>query len=94
MTRTEKVIVILNWQVAPHELESLLLEHPLIADAAVIGIEDERSGERPKAFVVKRAGGEAYVGNLILVISSQNQKAAPQFQLDLFCPLLQSSLFT
>ena len=45
-------------QVAPAELEALLLEHPLIADAAVIGIPDERAGERPKAFVVKAAGVE------------------------------------
>ena len=41
---------------APAELEALLLEHPLIADVAVIGIPDERAGERPKAFVVKRPG--------------------------------------
>ena len=45
-------------QVAPAELEALLLEHPLIADAAVIGIPDERAGERPKAFVVKQPGVE------------------------------------
>ena len=45
-------------QVAPAELEALLLEHPLIADAAVIGIPDERAGERPKAFVVKQPGAD------------------------------------
>ena len=39
-------------QVAPSELEGLLLNHPDVADAAVIGIPDEYSGEVPLAFVV------------------------------------------
>jgi acyl-coenzyme A synthetase/AMP-(fatty) acid ligase len=34
------------------ELEGLLLTHPKIVDAAVIGIPDEDAGERPKAFIV------------------------------------------
>ncbi|KIH57980.1 hypothetical protein ANCDUO_11824 [Ancylostoma duodenale] len=39
--------------VAPAELEDLLLAHPLIRDAAVIGIPDKRAGELPRAFVVR-----------------------------------------
>ena len=42
----------------PAELEGLLLEHPAVADAAVIGIPDVESGEVPKAFVVKKQGEE------------------------------------
>lgn len=41
-------------QVAPAELESLLLNHGDIQDAAVIGKPDELSGEVPLAFVVKK----------------------------------------
>lgn len=41
-----------GYQVPPAELEGLLLQHEHITDSAVIGIEDERSGEVPKAFVV------------------------------------------
>ena len=37
---------------APAELEALLLSHPKIADAAVIGVRDEEGEEVPKAFVV------------------------------------------
>lgn len=40
-------------QVAPAELEAHLLDHPFVADCAVIGIPDDRAGEIPKAFVVK-----------------------------------------
>lgn len=38
---------------APAELEAHLLSHPAVADCAVIQVPDDRSGEVPKAFVVK-----------------------------------------
>lgn len=43
---------------APAELEALLLTHPAIQDAAVIGLPDEDAGELPLAFVVRKAGKE------------------------------------
>lgn len=43
-------------QVAPAELEAALLEHKDVADAAVIGVPDERAGELPYAFVVLHEG--------------------------------------
>jgi 4-coumarate--CoA ligase len=48
-------------QVAPAELEGLLLQHPGLSDAAVIGRPDERTGEAPVAFVVRRAAPAAAV---------------------------------
>ena len=41
-------------QVAPAELEHVLMNHPKIFDAAVIGIPDEEAGEVAKAFIVKK----------------------------------------
>jgi acyl-CoA synthetase (AMP-forming)/AMP-acid ligase II len=52
--RTKELIKYKGLQVAPAELESVLLGHPAIADACVIGIADEEAGEVPKAFVVKK----------------------------------------
>jgi acyl-CoA synthetase (AMP-forming)/AMP-acid ligase II len=52
--RLKELIKVKGFQVAPAELESLLLKHPLIADVAVIPVFDEHSGEVPKAIVVKR----------------------------------------
>ena len=50
--RIKELIKYKGYQVAPAELEALLLTHPAIADAAVIGIPHEEAGEVPKAFVV------------------------------------------
>ena len=50
--RIKELIKYKGYQIAPAELEALLLTHPRIADAAVIPLADEDSGEVPKAFVV------------------------------------------
>jgi acyl-CoA synthetase (AMP-forming)/AMP-acid ligase II len=52
--RLKELIKVKGFQVAPAELEALLLTHPAVLDAAVIGRPDERSGELPVAFVVAR----------------------------------------
>ena len=53
--RAKEVIKYKGYQVAPAELEAVLLGHPDIADAGVVGF--ERDGlEIPRAFVVKREG--------------------------------------
>ncbi|KAL0804569.1 hypothetical protein Bca101_097059 [Brassica carinata] len=45
-----------GYQVAPAELEALLLAHPEIADAAVIPIPDLKAGQYPMAYIVRTAG--------------------------------------
>jgi acyl-CoA synthetase (AMP-forming)/AMP-acid ligase II len=50
--RVKELIKYKGYQVAPAELEAVLLTHPTITDAAVIGVPDEEAGEVPKAFVV------------------------------------------
>jgi acyl-CoA synthetase (AMP-forming)/AMP-acid ligase II len=52
--RLKELIKVNGYQVAPAELEALLLGSPMVADAAVIGRPDERAGERPVAYVVFR----------------------------------------
>jgi acyl-CoA synthetase (AMP-forming)/AMP-acid ligase II len=54
--RVKELIKYKGFQVAPAELEALLLTHPGIADAAVVGVPDDEAGERPRAFVVVREG--------------------------------------
>jgi acyl-CoA synthetase (AMP-forming)/AMP-acid ligase II len=52
--RLKELIKYKGYQVAPAELEALLLEHPAVADVAVISSPDEEAGEVPKAFVVRK----------------------------------------
>ncbi len=52
--RLKELIKVKGFQVAPAELESLLLKHPMIADVAVIPVMDENCGEVPKAVVVAK----------------------------------------
>lgn len=52
--RVKELIKYKGLQVAPAELEAVLLANPLIADAAVIPVPDAEAGEIPKAYVVPR----------------------------------------
>ncbi len=70
--RVKELIKYKGMQVAPAELEAILLTHPAVADAAVIPIPDEEAGEIPKAFVVLK--GEATPAELMEYVAS---KVAP-----------------
>lgn len=56
--RVKELIKYKGFQVAPAELEALLLAHDAIADAAVIGVLDDEGNEIPQAFVVRRPTAE------------------------------------
>ncbi|KIL87436.1 hypothetical protein FAVG1_09142 [Fusarium avenaceum] len=57
--RIKELIKVKGHQVAPAELEAHLLSHPHVFDCAVIQVPDERSGEVPKAFVVKSSSAQS-----------------------------------
>jgi 4-coumarate--CoA ligase len=50
--RLKELIKVRGTQVAPAELEDLLLQHPAVEDCGVTGMPDEYSGEAPRAYVV------------------------------------------
>ncbi|XP_066250329.1 luciferin 4-monooxygenase-like [Euwallacea similis] len=51
--RMKEIIKYKGFQVSPAELEAILINHPKISDAAVIGLPNKLCGELPLAFVVK-----------------------------------------
>lgn len=53
-----------GFHVAPAELKALLLTHPAIADAAVIGAADEEAGEHPRGFIALKPGQDLIVEDL------------------------------
>jgi acyl-CoA synthetase (AMP-forming)/AMP-acid ligase II len=56
VARLKEIIKYKGYQVAPAELEAVLLEHPAVADCAVIGRPDDEAGEIPVAVIVAAGG--------------------------------------
>ncbi|KAK5444364.1 hypothetical protein LTS15_010479 [Exophiala xenobiotica] len=57
--RVKELIKVRGFQVAPAELEAVLISHPNIADAGVIGVQVSAEEELPRAYVVRREGTAA-----------------------------------
>ena len=56
VSRSDDLIKSRAYLISPKEVESALLEHPAVLEAAVVGIPDPQIGARVKAFVALRAG--------------------------------------
>jgi acyl-CoA synthetase (AMP-forming)/AMP-acid ligase II len=69
--RLKELIKYKGFQVAPAELEALLLTHSGIADAAVIPRLDPEAGEVPKAFVVRAPGAEITAAEVIAFVAER-----------------------
>jgi acyl-CoA synthetase (AMP-forming)/AMP-acid ligase II len=67
--RLKELIKYKGYQVAPAELEAILLTHPAVADAAVVPSPDEMAGEVPKAFVVLKS--EATADDLMAFVAAR-----------------------
>ncbi|XP_030955102.1 4-coumarate--CoA ligase 1-like [Quercus lobata] len=69
--RLKELIKYKGFQVAPAELEAMLIAHPNISDAAVVPLKDEAAGEVPVAFVVKSNGSKISEEDIKQYISRQ-----------------------
>ncbi len=70
--RLKELIKYKGYQVPPAELEAVLLTHPAIADAAVVGVIDTESGEEvPKAFVVRQSEAELTESEVMDFVASE-----------------------
>jgi acyl-CoA synthetase (AMP-forming)/AMP-acid ligase II len=69
--RVKELIKYKGYQVPPAELEALLLTHPDIADAAVIGVRDADGEEIPKAFVVPQPTAKLRADDVIAFVTDR-----------------------
>ena len=69
--RLKELIKYKGFQVAPAELESLLLTHPAVADAAVVGLPDEEAGEVPAGYAVLKPGVSSTPQEIMAFVADQ-----------------------
>lgn len=69
--RLKELIKVKGFQVAPAEVEAMLLGLAGVADAAVIGLPDDEAGERPMAFVVRQPGSEITASAILDALRAQ-----------------------
>ncbi|CAK7325370.1 unnamed protein product [Dovyalis caffra] len=69
--RIKELIKHNGYQVAPAELEAILLGHPQVLDAAVIPVEDDEAGQIPMAYVVRAPGSELTEEQVIQFVANQ-----------------------
>ena len=74
LDRKKEMIKYRGYQIAPAELEAILMEHPAVRDCAVVGKPDKSSGEIPKAFIVLHEGMRADPAELMAFVA---QRVAP-----------------
>jgi acyl-CoA synthetase (AMP-forming)/AMP-acid ligase II len=69
--RLKELIKYKGFQVPPAELEAVLLRHPDVADAAVIGLPDEEAGEIPAGYVVLRPGAAVSAAEIMRFVAGE-----------------------
>ena len=60
--RLGELIIVSGFNVYPHEVELVLAGHPGVVEAAVVGVDDPRTGQAVKAYVVRRPGAGGHRG--------------------------------
>ena len=63
--RRKDIILRGGFNVYPREVEEVLMTHPAVAVAAVVGLPDERLGEEVRAFIVRKPGSTTTESELI-----------------------------
>jgi acyl-CoA synthetase (AMP-forming)/AMP-acid ligase II len=71
LDRAKEMIKYKGYQIAPAELESLLMEHPAVLDAAVTPKPAGADGEAPKAFVVLKSNQQASADDLLAFVAER-----------------------
>ncbi len=63
--RIKDIIDVGGFSVFPREIDTVISTHPAVVDSCTVGVRDERSGERPKSFVVLAEGANATAEEIV-----------------------------
>jgi acyl-CoA synthetase (AMP-forming)/AMP-acid ligase II len=69
--RAKDIVISGGENISTIEVEQALMSHPCVLEAAVVGVPDEKWGERPKAYVVLRVGTSATQQDLIAHVKTK-----------------------
>jgi acetyl-CoA synthetase len=75
--RTDDVFKASDYKISPFELESVLIEHPAVAEAAVVPAPDELRLAVPKAYIALAAGHEPDRDTAFAILKHAREKLAP-----------------
>ena len=75
--RTDDVFKASDYRISPFELESVLIEHEAVAEAAVVPSPDPMRFAVPKAYVTLAAGFEPSAGTAVAILGYARQRLAP-----------------
>ena len=89
--RIKDIVISGGENISTVEVEQALMSHPAVLEAAVIGVPDDKWGERPKAYVVLRAGHSATQEELIEHVRSKIARFKAPRAVDLVVELPKTS---
>ena len=69
--RAKDIVISGGENISTIEVEQALMSHPAVLEVAVVGVPDEKWGERPKAYVVLRPGGNATPADLMAHVKTK-----------------------
>ena len=75
--RTDDVFKASDYRISPFELESVLIEHEAVAEAAVVPSPDPMRIAVPKAYVTLAAGAEPSAATALAILAYTRQRLAP-----------------
>jgi fatty-acyl-CoA synthase len=90
--RAKDMIISGGFNVYPREVEDVLTAHPAVAMAAVIGVPDEKWGEKVVAVIVPRPGEAVDAGEMIALVKDKKGAIMAPKQVDFVASLPQTAL--
>ena len=92
LDRKKDMIISGGFNIYPSDLESVLREHPGVAEAAVVGVPSARWGETPVAFIVRRTGSAATAAEFLAWANARLGKIQRLAAVELIASLPRSAI--